>query len=190
MKRRVQLISLFASLALTLGLYVSLFVTAPRTVEAQEGRKPPETVSFTTKLGTVTFNHANHITKNYNVEGAGPIACVECHHTEQPAAEAAKRPPLKTVWPADRSVTLTAEALKDAKTPDVVGCRNCHAATGAKPKVLPETPTIKAENSTATITLTNQQAFHRMCAGCHDQVAKTRQAAAPTTQKCMVCHKK
>lgn len=190
MKRRVHLMSLLAGLALIAGLYGSLLVATPRTVEAQDARKPPETVSFTTKLGTVAFNHANHVTKNYNVEGTGPIACVECHHTEQPAAEAAKHPPLKTAWPADRSVALTADALKDAKTPDVVGCRNCHAATGAKPKIWPETPTIKAENSTAMITLTNQQAFHRMCAGCHDQVAKTRQAAAPTTQKCMVCHKK
>jgi cytochrome c553 len=180
--------SLLAGLALVAGLLVSLFVTTP--VEAQDARKPPETVSFAAKLGTVTFNHANHITKNYNIGGTGPIACVECHHVEQPAAEVAKHPPLKTAWPADRTATLTAETLKDEKTPAVVGCRSCHAAAGEKPKVLPELPTIKAENSTAIITLTNKEAFHRMCAGCHDQVVKTRQAAAPTSQKCMVCHKK
>src|ERR1051326_1328587 len=90
MKRRVPWISLLAGLVLTFGLYVSLFAVTPYPVEAQDTRKPPETVSFTTKLGVVTFNHANHISKNYNVEGAGPIACVECHHTEQPAADAAK----------------------------------------------------------------------------------------------------
>lgn len=189
MNRRVQLISLLAGLALIVGLYVSLFVTSPHTVEAQDARKPPETISFTTKLGAVAFNHANHATKNYNLEGTGPIACVACHHTEQPAAEVAKHPLLKTAWPADRTVTLTAEALKDAKTPDVVACRNCHAATGAKPKVLPEIPTVTPEGG-AAITLNNQQAFHRMCAGCHDQAAKARQATAPTTKSCMACHKK
>jgi hypothetical protein len=187
MKRKVQLMSLVAALALAAGLYVSLFGTTA--VEAQDARKPPETVSFTTKLGTVTFNHANHTTKNYNLAGTGPIACVECHHTEQPAAEVAKHPPLKTAWPDDRTVTLTAETLTDGKTPAVVGCRNCHAAAGEKPKVLPETPTIKPEGG-AAVTLTNKEAFHRQCAGCHDQAAKARQAAAPTAQKCMACHKK
>lgn len=187
MKRKVQLMSLLAALALAAGLYVSLFATTA--VEAQDARKPPETVSFTTKLGTVTFNHANHTTKNYNLAGTGPIACVECHHTEQPAAEVAKRPPLKTAWPADRTTALTAETLKDEKTPAVVGCRNCHAAAGEKPKLLPETPTLKPEGG-AAVTLTNKEAFHRLCAGCHDQAAKARQAAAPTAQKCMACHKK
>jgi hypothetical protein len=42
----------------------------------------------------------------------------------------------------------------------------------------------------AAVTLTNKEAFHRQCAGCHDQAAKARQAAAPTAQKCMACHKK
>ena len=158
MKRNVQLMSLLAGLALSAGLFVSLLATTP--VAAQDARKPPETVSFTTKLGTVTFNHSNHVTKNYNLAGNAPIACDQCHHT-----------------------------LKGAKTPDVVGCRNCHAAAGETPKNLPETPTIKPEGG-AAVTLTNKEAFHRLCAGCHDQAAKTRQAAAPTAQKCMVCHKK
>jgi hypothetical protein len=184
MKRRLHLLPLVAGLALAAGLAASLMGAAPPTVEAQDARKPPETVTFTTKLGTVTFNHANHTTKNYNLEGTGPIACVACHHVEQPAAEAATHPSFKTVWPADRTVTLTADALKDAKTPDVVGCRNCHAAAGTKPKLLPETPTVN------NVTLTNQEAFHRLCAGCHNQAAKTRQAAAPARQKCMICHKK
>ncbi|HYY97768.1 MAG TPA: cytochrome c3 family protein, partial [Pyrinomonadaceae bacterium] len=78
----------------------------------------------------VTFSHVNHATKNYSVDGAHTIACVECHHTDQPAAEAAKHPPLKTANPADRTVTLTAETVKDAKTPEVATCRSCHAQDG------------------------------------------------------------
>ena len=56
------------------------------------------------KLGVVKFSHLDHVTKNRSIEG-GKIECIECHHTAQPAAEAAKHPPLKTVWPADRTTT-------------------------------------------------------------------------------------
>ncbi len=100
---------------------------------AQGPTKPPETLVLAEKapLGRATFSHLNHTTKNYNVEGTGPVTCVECHHVEQPAKD-------------------------------------------EKPSLLPEIPQIKSENSTAIITLTNQQAFHRACAGCHDQVVKTR----------------
>jgi hypothetical protein len=160
---------------------------------AQGSKTPPAKVELATaaKLGKVTFDHAAHSTQNRNIAGTGPIACTECHHVEQPAAEAAKHPPLKTVWPADRTVTLTADSIKDAATPPVVGCRNCHARQGEKPAVLPAIPEIKAEYSAAMIALTNQQAFHRTCGGCHDQVLKQRaDAKAPGTKKCMECHKK
>jgi hypothetical protein len=172
-----------------------LLTPAPDTpaVQAASGRTPQDVYQFAanTKLGAVTFSHANHATKNYNVEGTGPIACVECHHVEQPAMEAAKHPPLKTAWPADRTATLTAESLKDPKTPEVSSCRGCHARAGTKPNLLAENPQIKSEASTAMITLTNQQAFHRNCAGCHDQVVKTRKdASPPTSTKCTACHKK
>jgi hypothetical protein len=160
---------------------------------AQETRTLPDVIQLaaSSKLGTVAFSHANHATKNYNVEGTAPIACTECHHTEQPASEVSKHPPLKTAWPADRTTTLTAESLKDPKNPAVVGCRTCHARTGETPKTLPAIPQMKSENSTAVITLTNQQAFHRTCAGCHDQVVKTRaDTKAPASTKCTACHKK
>ena len=155
--------------------------------------KPPETIVLGEKsaLGKVTFSHLNHTTKNYNVEGTGPAACVECHHVEQPAAEARKLAPHQTAYPPERTTTLTAELL--AKNPEtkVTACRNCHARKDEKPALWPEFPRIKSESSTAIITLTNQQAFHRACAGCHDQVVKTRpEAKAPTTPKCVACHKK
>lgn len=160
---------------------------------AQDTKKPQDTYTLApeAKLGPVAFSHVNHTTKNRNLEGTGPSACIECHHTAQPAAEAAKHPPLKTVWPADRTATLTAELL--AKDPSAVGavCRDCHARADAKPKLLPENPQIKFEVGTELVTLTNQQAYHRNCAGCHDEIVKTRKdVTPPTSKKCMVCHKR
>jgi hypothetical protein len=56
---------------------------------------------------------------------------------------------------------------------------------------LPEIPQIKLEEGTALVTLTNQQAFHRNCAGCHDEIVKTRKDVnPPTSKKCLQCHKK
>jgi len=159
-----------------------------------EARKPQDVYKLSpqAKLGMVNFSHINHTTKNYTIDSEGPMECIECHHTAQPAAEAAKHPPLKTAWPADRTTTLTVELL--AKSPETAGvgpCRDCHARTGEKPKLLPEIPEIKFEGGTALITLNNQQAFHRNCANCHDEVAKTRtDVSPPTSKKCTACHKK
>ena len=109
----------------------------------------------------------------------------------QPASEVSKHPPLKTAWPADRTTTLTAESIKDPGAPPVVVCRDCHARKDEKPKLLPAIPEIKHEGSTALISMTNQQAFHRNCAGCHDEVVKQRPTAkAPKTVQCVACHKK
>ena len=144
-------------------------------VSAQDGKKLPEIITLGTeaKLGTIKFSHIDHITKNRSIEGA-KIHCIECHHVAQPAAEAAKHPPLKTAWPADRTTTLTAELFeKDPAAAGVAVCRDCHARAETKPKLLPEIPQIKLEVGTELITLTNQQAFHRNCAGCHDEIVKT-----------------
>lgn len=165
-------------------------------VSAQDGKKPPESVvlSKEAKLGQVAFSHANHVTKNRSVDGTKPIACVECHHTAQPASEAVKDPPHKTVWPADRTTTLTAELLeKDPNAPAVNVCTDCHARTDTKPKLLPEIPQLKFEGSAEPTILTNQQAYHRNCGGCHDEAVKARPDLAPpppTSKKCVACHKK
>lgn len=155
--------------------------------------KQPDTLVLSEKavLGKVAFSHTSHTTQNYNIEGTGPITCVECHHVEQPLEEARKMPPHETVYPADRTTTLTAELLTKEPETKVTACRSCHARKDEKPALLPALPQIKSENSTAIITLTNQQAFHRACAGCHDQVVKVRPASkSPTTMKCVACHKK
>lgn len=153
----------------------------------------PDTIVLSEKsvLGKVTFSHSNHITKNYNIEGTRPVHCTECHHVEQPEAEAKKMPPHQTAYPPDRTTTLTAELLTKEPSTKVTPCRSCHARKEEKPAVWPKIPEIKSENSTALLTLTNQQAFHRACAGCHDQVIKMRpDAKSPGTTKCTVCHKK
>ncbi|HEU4594004.1 MAG TPA: cytochrome c3 family protein, partial [Pyrinomonadaceae bacterium] len=106
-----------------------------------------------------------------------------------PAAEAAKHPPLATAHPADRTVTLTAETVKDAKTPEVNTCRSCHAQDGRKPKLGDEIPQITYEGESDPTILTNEEAFHRNCAGCHDAAADARKnVKAPTSQQCIGCH--
>jgi Class III cytochrome C family len=190
MKVLILVASIF-SCALLLSMNTSVSSKAP----AQSEKKPPDTIVLgkDAKLGAVTFNHLDHITKNRSADGTKPIACVECHHTAQPAAEAVKHPPHKTAWPADRTTTLTMELLE--KDPNAVGavCRDCHARADTKPKLLPEIPQVKFEGSDEPTVLTNQQAFHRNCGSCHDEAVKARPNLAPpppTSKKCVACHKK
>ena len=174
---------------------VSNASTITTDVTAQDGKKPPEVIILgaDAKLGPIKFNHLDHITRNRSIDGAAQLVCVDCHHTAQPAAEALKHPPHKTVWPADRTTTLTLDLLaKDANALGAV-CRDCHARTDTKPKLLPEIPQVKFEGSADPTIMTNQQAFHRNCGGCHDEVAKARPALdplPPTSKKCLQCHKK
>jgi hypothetical protein len=189
----MKVLILFAAFVLAIFL-VSGTSTITTGVSAQEGKKPPDVVTLgaESKLGQIKFNHLDHITKNRSVDGTSQIACVECHHTAQPAAEAVKHPPHKTVWPADRTTTLTADLFdKDPTAPVVNACRDCHARADTKPKLLPEIPQVKFEGSAEPTILTNQQAFHHECGSCHDEVAKKRpDAVAPTSKKCTMCHKR
>lgn len=187
-------------LTMFLGIIVVLLmITGARVIVAdgtiQDIKKPPEVITLgaEAKLGGVKFNHLEHITKNHSADGTKQIECVECHHTAQPAAEAAKHPPHKTSWPADRTTTLSMELVE--KDPNAVGavCRDCHSKTDTKPKLLPALPQIKVEGSADPLILNNQQAFHRNCAGCHDEAVKLRPTlspAPPTSKKCTACHKK
>jgi len=161
---------------------------------AQEGRKPKDEYILGpyAKLGGVKFSHTDHITKNRSIDGTKPIACIECHHTAQPASEVVKHPLHKTAWPADRTTTLTVDLLeKDPSAPPVNVCTDCHARAATKPKLLAEIPKITIEGVPEPVTLENQQAFHRNCTSCHDAVAKTgRASTGPTSKKCVACHKK
>ena len=163
---------------------------------AQGGQAPKDNYVLSTdskkdktKSLPVPFSHVNHATKNYSIDGTKPIGCVECHHTDQPAAEAAKHPPLKSAHPADRTVTLTAETVKDAKTPEVPTCRACHAQEGDKPKLLAAIPEVTYEGDTDPTTLTNELAYHNNCNGCHDKATELRKLkTAPTNNECNKCH--
>jgi cytochrome c553 len=196
--REVKIMKVFTILAVSM-FSMLLLAIVPRTsfdVSAQNAKKPPETMVLAkeAKLGPVEFNHLAHITKNRSADGTKPIACVECHHTAQPASEAVKHPPHKTVWPADRTSTLTAELLeKGPAAPAVNLCTDCHARADTKPKLLPEIPKLTFEGSAEPTVLNNQQAFHRACGSCHDAAMKARPdltPAPPTSKKCVACHKK
>ena len=145
------------------------------------------------KLGPVAFNHLKHATEKRSPDGTAVIACVECHHTAQPASEAVKHPPHKTAWPADRTTTLTAELIDKDATVVVNACTDCHARADQKPKLIPEIPSVKFEGAAEATVMNNQQAFHHACGGCHDEAVKARPTldpAPPTSKKCTVCHKK
>lgn len=189
-----EAVSIFVVSAFVFGGF--LIYCSDRTaisVHAQDGKMPEVIVlGKDAKLGQVTFNHVNHNGGKYSIDEAGRIACIECHHTAQPAAEAVKHPPLKTSWPEGRTTTLTTDLFtKDPAAAGVAACRDCHARVDQKPKLLAAIPQIKHESSTALVTLTNQQAFHRNCTSCHGEVKKTRPTAkAPTAMQCTSCHKK
>lgn len=188
----MKLLAVFAAVLVSVLVAFTTTKTLSE-VSAQDGNKLPEIITLGTeaKLGSIKFNHLDHTTKNRSIEG-GKISCIECHHVAQPAAEAAKHPPLKTAWPTDRTTTLTAELFeKDAGAASIAVCRDCHARAETKPKLLPEIPQIKLEVGTELITLVNQQAFHRNCAGCHDEIVKTsKDLNPPTSKKCTACHKR
>ncbi|MDM7923370.1 MAG: cytochrome c3 family protein [Pyrinomonadaceae bacterium] len=162
--------------------------------QTQDVQKMPEVIILAkdSRLGQVTFNHVSHNSGKYTIDGTTKIACTECHHTAQPAADLADMPPLKTAWPADRTTVLTDELFKkDPKAAGVAACRDCHARAGATPKLLPAIPEIKHEASTAIIRLVNQQAFHRSCDGCHIEVRQQNpQSKAPSATSCVTCHKR
>src|SRR5918995_576290 len=95
----------------------------------QEKVQPKELVlgkdTQSDKYGEVAFNHETHSTKKYSIDGQSVLSCVECHHTDQPAANL--KAPLKT---SEREVLLTPEALAAADAKPVKDCRACHLQAG------------------------------------------------------------
>ncbi|MDH3493158.1 MAG: cytochrome c family protein [Acidobacteriota bacterium] len=188
---KIRIVFTFLVLFALLGLSLRSNIQTT-TAQTGEDRVPPETIVLgeNAKLGKITFNHGNHITKKYSVDGTATLKCIECHHVELAASDVPDDAPKTTVYPADRTVTLTLESLKDPDTPNVTTCRSCHISKNDEPKILTEIPEIEDEKG-KTISLTNQNAFHRGCTTCHNAVAKARpEAKAPTAMKCTACHKK
>lgn len=136
------------------------------------------------KYGEVPFNHENHATKPYSPDGKAVIACVECHHTDQPAA--ALQAPLKT---SERAAALTAKSLAAADAKPVKTCRACHLQAGDDSAPL---PTVTYAGKTTPTKLTNEVAYHTNCNICHDKAIAARPALkgkVPGSNDCLPCHK-
>lgn len=162
--------------------------TATQDTPKESKTQPKEVVlgkdSQSDKYGEAPFNHENHSTKPYSPDGKAVIACVECHHTDQPAA--ALQAPLKT---SERDTTLTAKLLEAADAKPVKTCRACHLQAGDDSA---PTPAVKYAGKTTPTKLTNEVAYHMNCNVCHDKAIAAQPALKGKiagTNDCLVCHK-
>ena len=150
--------------------------------------QPKETVlskdTQSDKYGEVPFNHETHSLKPYSPDGKTVLTCVECHHTDQPAA--GLKAPLKT---SEREVVLTTEALAPAEAKPVKNCRVCHLQAGDDSAPM---PAIQYPDKPAPTKLTNEVAYHLNCNLCHDKAIAARPALkgkVPGSNDCVPCHK-
>ncbi len=190
MRKLLIVIAALACLAAVVVANNSAFA-AWQDVPKESKDQPKEVVldkdSQSDKYGEVPFNHENHSNKNYNIDGKSVLACVECHHTDQPAS--GLKPPLKK---GERDVALTAAVLKAADSKPVKGCRACHLQAGDDSAPL---PTITYADKPAPTKLTNEVAYHVNCNLCHDKAIAARpelKAKIPKisgSNDCFPCHK-
>jgi hypothetical protein len=142
-----------------------------------------------TEDGEVPFDHETHASKMYSPDGKSTIACIECHHTDQP--KSALKPPLST---SERDVTLTLASWQ-ASSQKVNECRTCHFQSGSVPegKTLP-TATYTERGKEVTKDLNNELAYHINCNTCHDAAAKLRpelkgKPGFAMGVDCKICHR-
>ena len=185
-----KLLIVIAALACLAVIVVGSNSAFPASQDAPKESKtqPKEVVlgkdSQSDKYGEVTFNHENHTTKNYSVDGKSVLACVECHHTDQPPS--ALKAPLKT---SERDVALTAAVLQAAAAKAVKSCRACHLQAGDDSAPI---PTITYPDKPAPTKLTNEVAYHLNCNICHDKAITARptlKGKVPGSNDCLPCHK-
>jgi len=185
-----KLISLIAVLAILAVMVVasSARLNAVQEIPKESKTQPKAVVldkdSQSDRYGEVAFNHENHATKMYSIDGKTVIACVECHHTDQPAA--ALQAPLKT---SEREVALTAKVLEAADAKPVKTCRACHLQAGDDSATI---PSVTYAGKTAATKLTNEVAYHTNCNICHDKAIAARPALkgkVPGSNDCLPCHK-
>lgn len=176
-------------LTVMLGYVLLLWVGHNPQSAANQSKVQPKQVTLgkdsqSDKYGEVAFNHENHAAKNYNPAGTAVLACVVCHHTDQPAS--ALQPPLKT---SERNVILTAAALEAPDAPGVKTCRTCHLQAGDDSKPI---PTVTYTGKLAPTKLNNENAYHMNCNICHDDAIKARSSLKgkiPGSNDCALCHK-
>ena len=132
------------------------------------------------------FDHVKHSTNPvYGADGKTVPACVECHHTDQPAAPAGAGFLKKF----ERKETLTTKQLEASKEP-VKSCRACHFAASAEETDEYPPPSVaypKEMNKPPSGKLTNEIAYHINCINCHD-TAKKRDAKIKAPTACADCH--
>lgn len=138
-----------------------------------------------TEDGDVAFNHDNHAFKNYSEDLKSPVACVMCHHTDQP--KSALTPPLIT---SDRDQVMTYEVWLASSLP-VATCRSCHFRPDEVPsgKTMPKATYPNGK----TKVLDNKEAYHINCNDCHDRAYKLnpslkKKPGFATGADCLVCH--
>jgi hypothetical protein len=185
MRRFLVLIVSLAGLALVV---VGSGFNGPQELPKESKTQPKEVVlgqdSQSDKYGVVAFNHENHATKAYSPDGKTALACVECHHTDQPAS--ALLAPLKT---SERTEALTAKLLAAADAKPVKNCRGCHLQAGDDSATI---PSVTYTGKTTPTKLTNEVAYHTNCNVCHDKALAARPALkgkVPGSTDCLPCHK-
>jgi cytochrome c553 len=187
MRKLLIVIAALACLAVVVVANNSAFTTS-QDIPKESKVQPKEVVlgkdSQSDKFGEVPFNHDNHATKNYSIDGKSVLACVECHHTDQPTS--GLKAPLKT---GERDVALTAALLAAADAKPVKSCRACHLQAGDDSAPL---PTITYPDKPAPTRLNNENAYHLNCNLCHDKAIAARPALkgkVPGSNDCLPCHK-
>jgi cytochrome c553 len=186
MKPITILIAILSFTAITIVSSASLSPASqqiPKESKEQPTKVKLDTDSVDDKWGEVAFDHTNHTTKNYSIDGKSLITCVECHHTDQPKDKL--KPPQVT---SERTVALTADVLKDAAATPVKTCRGCHLQAGDDSKPL---PVIKKDDK--DLKMDNEVAYHTNCFACHDAAIKARPDLATKTagsdpKSCVKCH--
>ncbi|MGH9907345.1 MAG: cytochrome c3 family protein [Pyrinomonadaceae bacterium] len=187
MKKLLTAITLLACVAVVIVGRSSAF-SELQDIPKESKVQPKEVVlgkdSQSDKYGEVAFNHENHTLKSYSIDGKSVLACVECHHTDQPAS--GLKPPLKT---GERDVVLTAAVLAGADSKPVKSCRSCHLQAGDDGAPM---PTITYPDKPAPTKLNNEVAYHLNCNICHDKAITARPALKgkiPGSNDCVPCHK-
>src|SRR5678816_1243580 len=88
--RKLLLVIVALSCVAVLVVINSSARSAAQDIPKESKTQPKELVlgnnSQSDKYVEAQFNHENHSTKKYSVDRASVLACVECHHTDQPAA--------------------------------------------------------------------------------------------------------
>lgn len=186
--RKLLVVTVLLSCVAVVVVASNSALTAVQDAPKESKVQPKEVVlgkdSQSDKYGEAPFNHETHSTKNYSIDGKSVIACVECHHTDQPAA--GLKPPLKT---SERAVVLTTASLAAADAKPVKSCRACHLQAGDDSA---EMPAVTYEGKPAPTKLTNEVAYHMNCNVCHDKSIAARPALKgkiPASADCLICHK-